>query len=95
MLGQVRQRRQWLTQRSQRLKQRSQKLADVITYRYTVLGKHGVDDLARIEHVRRDVWKGDAEGVLIGFTKACQQNGGEPRELLAKLKSLCLVVAMR
>ncbi len=70
MLGQVRQRRK-------RLRQRSQKLADVITCRYTVLGKHGVDDLARIEHVRREVWKGGVEGVLIGFTKACQQNGGE------------------
>ncbi len=70
VLSQVRQRRQ-------RLRQRSQKLADAITCRYTVLGKHSVNDLVRIEHVRREVWKGGAEGVLIGFTKACQQNGGE------------------
>ncbi len=25
----------------------------------------------------REVWKGGVESVLIGFTKACQQNGGE------------------
>ena len=38
---------------------------------------HGVDDLARSEHVRRKVREGGAEGVLICLADACQQSGGE------------------
>jgi hypothetical protein len=42
-----------------------------------MLKVHGVDDLARSEHVRRKVWEGGAEGVLICLADACQQSGGE------------------
>ncbi len=82
VLGQVRQRRQLL-------RQRSQKLADVITSRCTVLGKHGVDDLARSERVRRKVREGGSEGVFIGRVKACQQSGGEGTAGIAVVVMLC------
>ncbi len=64
-------------QRLQRLRQRSQKLADVIDCRYTMLSAHGVDDLTRSKHVRREVREVGAEGVLVGIAEAFQQNGGE------------------
>ena len=70
VLGQVGQRRQLL-------RQRNQQLADVIACCYTMLVEHGVDDLARSEHVRRKVWEGGAEGVLICLADACQQSGGK------------------
>ncbi len=73
VLGQVR-------QRHQLLRQRSQKLADVITSRYTVLGKHDV---------RRKVREGGSEGVFIGRAKACQQNGGEDTAGKAVVVILC------
>jgi hypothetical protein len=42
-----------------------------------MLIEHGVNDLARSEHVRRKVREGGAEGVLICLADACQQSGGE------------------
>ncbi len=63
MLGQVR-------QRHQRLRQWSQKLADVIACRYTMLSEHGIDDLTRSEHVRREVREGGAKGVFVDFANA-------------------------
>ncbi len=42
-----------------------------------MLSEHGVNDLTRSEHVRREVREGSAEGVLlVGLAKACQQSGG-------------------
>ena len=63
VLGQVRQLRQ-------RLRQWSQKLADVIACRYPMLSEHGVNDLTRSEHVRREVREGGSEGVVVGLANA-------------------------
>ncbi len=70
VLGQVGQRRQLL-------RQRNQQFADVIACRYTMPVEHGVDDLARSEHVRRKVREGGSKGVVVGLANACQQSGGE------------------
>ena len=54
-----------------------------------MLVEHGVDDLARSEHVRRKVREGGSEGVVVGLANACQQNGGEGTAGKAVVVMLC------
>ncbi len=70
MFGQV-------VQRCQGLRKRDQELADVIACCYAMLCCHGVHDLHRSEHVRREVRKSVPENVRVGCADAGQKNGGE------------------
>ncbi len=80
-------------QRRQRLRKRAQKLADIIASCYAVLVCHGFHDLARSEHVRREVRKSGPKNARVGGANACKKSSGEGAA--GEVKSVCLVVAMR
>ncbi len=66
-----------VVQRCQRLRKWAQELADVIASCYAMLCCHGVHDLHRSEHVRREIRKSGAENVRVGCADAGQKSGGE------------------
>ncbi len=68
-------------------------LADIIACRYAVLICHGFHYLTQIENVRREVRRSGPKNVCVGCAEASRR--AVVRLLLAKVKLVCLVVAMR